>query len=288
MPNPQTFIAYGDIRFTDPVNTRVSNPRVRQWLAQEIGKARPGALLVNGDIPLAGSTPNDYLVFKTETKSWRDAGLHVYPALGNHELVGPLQQALESWWDVFPELRNRRWYSVQLGSRVYVLALDSASSLLPGSEQAGWIQKQIEELPASVDFVILAIHHPPVADIQTHIQVDHNPEPNEIALRDYLSKAAATSHARFLVSAGHIHNYERSEYQGVMYLVSGGGGAEPYFVERTPQDLYKSILFPNYHFVKFTLERDHLHGSMYRVANPEAETLSLEVKDNFDIAVKPR
>jgi hypothetical protein len=288
LPSPQTFIAYGDVRFTDPVNAAVSNPRVRQWLAQQIAKARPGALLVNGDVPLAGSTLNDYAVFKAETKSWRDARLHVYPTLGNHELVGPLPQALENWWNAFPELRNRRWYSVQLGSRAYVLALDSGSSLLPGSDQAGWIQKQIAQLPSSVDFVIVAIHHPPVADIQTHIEIDHNPRPNEIALRDYLSKAAITSHARFLVSAGHIHNYERSEYEGVMYLVSGGGGAAPYFVERTPQDLYKSVLYPNYHFVKLSLERDRLHGSMYRVSNPEAETLSLEVKDNFDIAVKPR
>ncbi len=67
--------------------------------------------------------------------------------------------------------------------------------------------EQIEALPGSIDFVIVSLHHPPVADVQTHIEVDHNPRPNEIALRDYLSKAARKSHARFLVSTGHIHNY---------------------------------------------------------------------------------
>lgn len=288
LPNPQTFIAYGDTRFTDPVNTTSTNPRIRQWLVQQIAKERPAAVLVNGDIPLAGSTVNDYEVFKTETKSWREARLHVYPTLGNHELIGVAAQSLENWWNTFPELRNRRWYSVQLGSRVYAILLDSDSSLLPSSEQIRWFQKQVEDLPSGVDFVIVALHHPPVADIQTHIEVDHNPRPNEIALREYLSKAAAVSHARFLVSAGHIHNYERAEVDGVTYLVSGGGGAAPYFVERTSQDIYKSILFPNYHFVKFTLERDRLRGSMYRVADPEAETLALQVKDSFDIPVKPR
>jgi hypothetical protein len=60
-----------------------------------------------------------------------------------------------------------------------------------------------------------------------------------------------------------------------MYLVSGGGGARPYFVERTPGDLYKSALFPNYHFVKLTLEADRLHGEMYRVSNPEGESLAV-------------
>ena len=84
------------------------------------------------------------------------------------------------------------------------------------------MEKQIEGLPASVDFVVLTLHHPPVADIQKHIEVDHNPRENEIALRDYLSKAGAKSHARFLVSAGHIHNYERHVVDDVTYLVSGG------------------------------------------------------------------
>ena len=67
------------------------------------------------------------------------------------------------------------------------------------------------------------------------------------------------------------------------YLVSGGGGAKPYFVERTLDDLYQSALFPNYHFVKFTLGKDHLHGVMYRVENPEGKALSVELKDSFDI-----
>lgn len=255
---------------------------------QQIAVARPTAVLLNGDVPLSGDVENDYAVFRAETRPWRDAGLHVFPALGNHEFHGDTRQCLENWWNNFPEMRNRRWYAAQLGSRVYVLALDSDVSLLPGSDQARWIERQIDALPSSIDFVIVAMHHPPVADVQEHILVDHNPRPNEIALRDYLSTVAENSHARFLVSTGHIHNYERNLYKGVMYVVSGGGGAKPHFVERTAEDLYKSALFPNYNFVKLTLEADPLHGAMYRVSNPEVENLSLELNDTFDIAVKPR
>jgi hypothetical protein len=40
--------------------------------------------------------------------------------------------------------------------------------------------------------------------------------------------------------------------------------------------------------VKLTVEKDRLHGAMYRVANPEAENLSVELKDSFDIVAKPR
>ena len=71
-----------------------------------------------------------------------------------------------------------------------------------------------------------------------------------------------------------------------MYLVSGGGAAKPYFVERTPDDLYQSNLFPNYHYIKFTIEPDRLKAVMYRIANPEAHELTVEVKDTFDVPVK--
>lgn len=288
LPNPLMFIAYGDQRFTDPANTTQTDPRMRQWLVKQMAYEHPAAIFMNGDVPLAGDVVNDYTVFHNETKIWRDANLRVFPTLGNHEFHGDPQKALENWWNAFPELRNRRWYATQLGSRIYALFLDSSASLLPGSDQARWVEKQIAGLPTTVDFVMISLHHPPVADIQTHIEVDHNPRPNEIALRDYLSKIAPATHASFLVSAGHIHNYERSVVDGVTYLVSGGGGAPPYFVERTAQDLYKSILFPNYHYVKLTLQNDRLHGEMHRVVNPEAKTLTVELKDSFDLMVKPR
>lgn len=288
LPDPLMVIAYGDQRFTDPANKRQTNPRIRQWLVNQIANEHPAAVIMNGDVPLSGEVANDYAVFQDEIKAWRDLKLHVFPTLGNHEFHGDPQHALDDWWAAFPQLRNRRWYSAQLGSRIYLIALDSDASLMPGSDQARWIEKQIDGLPATIDFVIVTMHHPPVADVQQHIEVDHNPRPNEIALRDYLSKVAPRCHASFLVSAGHIHNYERAVVDGVTYLVSGGGGAPPHFVERTPEDLYKSILFPNYHYVKLTLERDRLRAAMYRVENPEAQNLTVELKDSFDLVAKPR
>lgn len=281
-------IAYGDMRFTDPANVTATNPRVRKWLVDRIAAEHPSAVLLNGDVPLAGNNTHDYEVFRSESKSWRDGGLRVFPALGNHEFHGPDPvQCLENWWGAFPALRNRRWYSAQLGSRLYAIALDSDASLLPESDQNKWLAAQLHELPPSVDFVVISLHHPPVADIQTHIEVDHNPRSNEIALRDLLSNLQPRTRARFIVSAGHIHNYERHLLNNFVYLVSGGGGAKPYFVERTPDDLYQSNLFPNYHYVKLILKRDFLQGEMYRIVDPEAAQLAVQEKDSFEVAVAP-
>ena len=119
LPSSLKIITYGDQRFTDPANTRQTNPLIRQWLVKEIASEKAAALIMNGDVPLAGDVANDYAVFQSETKPWRDQHLRVFPTLGNHEWRDPdPPHALNNWWNAFPELRNRRWYSAQIGSRI--------------------------------------------------------------------------------------------------------------------------------------------------------------------------
>jgi acid phosphatase type 7 len=282
---PLTLIAYGDMRFTDPSNTTATNPVARVELVQRIAQERPDAVLLNGDVPWHGGTSNDYAVYAQETQVWRDERLRVFPALGNHEFSEcEVPECLSNWWSAFPELKNRRWYSVHLGTSIYVIALDSDDSLLPGSDQRRWLENQVASLPSGVKFVLITMHHPPVADIQTRFEVSHNPRPNEIALRDYLRTAAASSSAKFVVIAGHIHNYERFFQDGVVYLVSGGGGAKPYPVDRTPPDLYQNSEFPNYHYLKFVLSGKVLKGTMFRLSG--SGTPVWQAMDTFQIGTE--
>jgi len=277
--SPPTIIAYGDMRFTDPSNVTATNPSVRQALIARIAEEKPDVVLLTGDVPWHGGNAGDYTVYEAETKPWRDAHLRVYPALGNHEFAQcQPEDCLENWWQAFPVLRGRRWYSAQLGAEIYAIALDSDTSLLPQSEQARWLEAEIASLPSSVKFVFIIMHHPPVADIQTKMFTDHNPRENEIALSK-LVEANHKSAAKFIVIAGHIHNYERFEQNGVLYLVSGGGGAVPYPVERMPEDAYQDPSFPNYHYLKFVLAGNTLKATMFRLADPN--TLAWEVKDSF-------
>lgn len=282
-----TLITYGDMRFTDPSEQSATDPKVRQWLVDRIAKEKPNALLVSGDVPFRGGVWSDYQVYLAETASWRKAKINVFPAIGNHELRnGSEQLCLENWWRAFPDLQGRRWYSAQLGPKVYVLNLDSNSSLLPGSEQSAWIRSELAHLPATVRFVFFNLHHPPVADFQANADASHNPRPNEIALADLLKESQSASPARFVVNAGHVHNYERFLQDGTVYLVSGGGGALPVPIERSPQDLYQNAAFPNYHYVKFVLHGAQLRAAMYRVADPSAAGPSWEVTDRFVIDEK--
>jgi hypothetical protein len=284
-----TVIAYGDQRFHDPNDPRnplIADPRMRLALVDKIASEHPDAIQMSGDVPYKGTDPADYQNFIAETAPWRAEHLRVYPAIGNHELSGGAEQGIQNWWTNFPELKGHRWYSVLLGDRLSLIQLDSNSDLTAASPQLNWLRQQLAALPPTVDFVLISLHHPPVADIQTHIEVDHNPRPNEIALRDFLSQMAPSFHAAIVVTAGHIHNYERASLDGVTYLVSGGGGAHPYFVERTKEDLYTDPNFPVFHYIRFELGEKELRATMFKVEDPTAPVLVWQEKDFFTIAKK--
>jgi hypothetical protein len=288
LPSPLVFVAYGDTRFTDPAETKASNAAARQALVARVAHEDPAAIFVSGDLPWHG-VPADYAEYRNETTLWRDKHLRVYPALGNHEFAGCEQpQCLALWWKAFPELQGRRWYSVAIGSRVLAIALDSNASLLRGGEQRVWLENQMAALDPGVRLVFVVLHHPPLADVQTVKMQDHNPRPNEQELAGFLDRTAARSKARFIVSAGHIHNYERLERTGVVYLVSGGGGARPYEIDRTPADLYRGADFPNFHYVRFELKEKTVVAEMIRLGDSAAPAPGKwEVRDRFELTLPP-
>jgi hypothetical protein len=288
LPTPLVLVAYGDIRFTDNRETSASSPNARRALVAKIAAENPAAIFINGDLPFHGIAA-DYEVYRAQTRVWRDKHLRVYAALGNHELSACLEAScLDRWWSAFPDLRGLRWYSVAVGSKLIAIALDSDTSLLPGSPQRSWLESQVAALDRQVRVVLIVIHHPPVAAVQSTKLADHSARPNEQSLAAYLQTAAAHSAARFVVSAGHIHNYERLAQDGVTYLVSGGGGAKPHEIDRTAVDLYQDKDFPNYHYVRFELREKTLSGEMIRLQDYAATSPShWQTRDRFEISLQP-
>jgi acid phosphatase type 7 len=288
LDSPLVLVAYGDMRFTDDTEIRATNPAARRALVAKIAAEKPAAILINGDITWHG-VESDYAVFRGETRAWRDRHLRTYPVLGNHEFAACEEwTCLQRWWNAFPLLRGRRWYSVAIGTKVVSIELDTGSPLLPGSPQRIWFEDQVANLGPAVRLVLIVMHHPPVADLQSSKQPDHNPRPNEQTLEQYLHAVAPNSAARFVVSAGHIHNYERFADDGVVYLVSGGGGALPNEVDRTGLDRYQSNDFPNYHYVRFEISGDRVVGEMIRLGDYAAPSPGQwETRDRFEIILRP-
>jgi Calcineurin-like phosphoesterase len=274
-----TFVVYGDTRFTR--RDDVVNAPARRALVDGITRENPAAILIGGDLVYEGDTPDDYETYKSETAEWTSRKIPVFPVLGNHEFRGctdDVSPCLENWWNTFGELRPYRWYSVTIGETLRAVILDSDSPLRAGSAQRAWFEQQVNAAGPDIKFILIMLHYPPVRDPFYPSMLDEK----EVAR--YLAKHAHSLRAQVVVVGSHVHNYERYSRDGVIYLVSGGGGAKPVPAVRMFGELSKLHTSVNYHYIRFILARDRLSGTMVRFdatqrsANPWSEPDRFEVK----------
>lgn len=284
--SPIHMVGYGDMRFTDPSVKIGTNPRVRKWLAQRVGEEKPEAMLLTGDMPYAGANDADWQVYRDETSSWRTNQILLLPTIGNHETRGGPAKGIANYLQNFPSIKGHRYYSVLMGS-VEVLSLDMTSPSGGTSTQATWFAAQLDHLPKQVEFLFILYHTPWVVDEQSEL-FTNLPSKEALTLRHLLEIHLHKMHAKVIVFTGHIHNYERFERNGVEYVISGGGGAEPYpIVFRGSADLYRDTAFPVYHYLTLDYSKGTLHAVMWKVKDPDAATLSIEKKDEFTIVAEP-
>jgi hypothetical protein len=270
------------MRFTNPSVTVGTNPRVRKWLAERVGQERPDVLLLTGDMPYVGANDEDWKVFRDETASWWTDGTLVLPTLGNHELRGDQAKGIANYLQNFPEIAGHRYYSVLMGS-MEVISLDMTSPSGGTSQQATWFAAQLDHIPGQVEFLFILYHTPWVVDQQSQL-FTNLPSKEALTLRHLLEIHLYKMHSRVIVLSGHLHTYERFERNGVEYLISGGGGAEPYPVLiRGAADLYKDTGFPVYHYLTFDYREHAIHAVMWKVRDPEAAKLEIEAKDEFTL-----
>jgi acid phosphatase type 7 len=258
------FVAYGDTRFTDPEDTTASNPAVRRELVAAIGAADPAFISIGGDITYVGANANDWKVWDHETVAWHEHNIPVLPALGNHDLKGDESAALGNYFARFPELKNSRYYSVRIANTL-MLVLDSSLEETSGA-QGSWLNSKLDSLPGDIDFVFIVLHHPPYTS-SSSVKLfggGHSARTPEQDLANMLERRQATMRARFVVFSGHIHNYERHEHGGVLYFVTGGGGAHAYPIEREASDLFQSKGI-NYHYLLVQVDGRALKITMHRL-----------------------
>jgi 3',5'-cyclic AMP phosphodiesterase CpdA len=263
LQNPFRFVAYGDTRFTNPQKKNVSNPVARRALVEAIAEARPAFISIGGDLVYKGDDAEDWKQWNEETATWRAHSLLVFPALGNHDLRGDESTALANYFRHFPALQNSRYYSVRAAD-LLMLVLDSSLGELSGA-QGNWLRDQLDHLPASINFIAVVLHHPPYTNSHSTITGSgHKARAQEERLAQWLEARQHSLRPRLVVFAGHVHNYERYEHGGVVYFVTGGGGAHPYSVARQANDpLYDEKV--NYHYLLVEVESSKMTITMNRL-----------------------
>ncbi|MEN6444658.1 MAG: metallophosphoesterase [Candidatus Cloacimonas sp.] len=188
------FAIYGDTR---------SNPEIHRQIVQQIVSHHPEATFHLGDLNSFGLAQKEYDNF-LQIIAPLNINKAFYPARGNHE------KDLNLFLKNFPYLKGSSYYTIYADSIRFII-LDSVLDLSPGSEQYRWLQKQLLERTPS----LLLLHHPIFSS------GEHS---DELGLQLFLPELLKNSSVKAVFSA-HDHNYERSEYKGITYIVSGGGGA---------------------------------------------------------------
>lgn len=277
---PFTFVAYGDLREAPVANTKDTDPVRRKALIDAITQTAPAFVLVSGDLPLRGDNSNDWAQWDKETRSWQDAKISVYPAIGNHELRGDETVALNNYFQRFPYLKQNRYYSVRAGN-LLILSLDSTQNVAEGP-QMQWLSSQLKQIPSDVDFIVINMHHPAYTHSTDEISAGgHSPRASEQQFAKYLEQTQQHTRARMVVFAGHVHNYERYEHGGVMYIVSGGAGAKWYEIPRLPDDFYKDS-GPTYHYCLLTSDKGRLEFSMMKL-EMKGDRATFAKRDSFTV-----
>jgi len=279
-----SFVVFGDLRTAPVSNTKDTDPASRKAIIDAITKEKPAFVAVTGDLVLQGGNDDDWAEWDKETEEWTKAKIPVFPALGNHEIFGNTAKGLPNYFKRFPKLKENHYYAARAGN-VQLLTLDSNQPELTGP-QSVWLKTMLDDVAPDVDFVLIMLHHPPYTNSRPGTLGGHAARPGEIALASWLEEKQKSLRARLLVVAGHVHNYERYEHNGVMYVVSGGGGAQPYSIPRTPSDFYREP-GPSYHYCTVDVQGNKLALEMHKL-ELVGEKAIWRVADKFELKVTPR
>ncbi|MEE9616157.1 MAG: metallophosphoesterase family protein [Anaerolineae bacterium] len=228
-----TFVAFGDTR---------TQHQFHQAVVERIVEAQPDFVLHTGDLVAMGSaSPHWETFFEIEWELM--ARVPLFPALGNHEVNH------SRYFDLFYLPGNERWYTFDYGNARFVcLQVDGIADFGPGSEQHTWLE---ETLAANTQpWLFVYFHIPPYSSVQDNFE-------------HYVRQTLTPLFERYgvdVVFNGHRHNYERSEVNGVTYVVTGGGGAPLYAMqEREPAQVAFALA---YHFVLLEINGQRLEATV--------------------------
>lgn len=192
---------YGDSRSGHDTHTKI---------AALIKARRPEAVFHAGDLVARGTDKKDWEKFKEITKDLRQSA-SFYAVLGNHEEGGE-----KTFVDLFRYPGNGRWYRADLHGIRFIM-LDYLAPLEKGSEQFKWLEAELKSPMGANKFTAIVVHKPLLSSGK------HWDEKWKAA-RDL--EPLLRKHKVALYLAGHDHDYERLEKDGIVHIVAGGGGAD--------------------------------------------------------------
>jgi predicted MPP superfamily phosphohydrolase len=264
------FVVVGDTQSTSHWEFwRERNDKERKRIIDEITGREPAFVIHLGDLTTRGSSEKHWREFGEMHKEFREKKIPYFPILGNHEFYGSHRKALQNYFERFPHLRQRRWYSFSWNN-VAIIMVDSNFSTLTKDQieqQTRWYSDELEkfEESARTDFIIVCCHEPPFTNNRVV-------SPNKEVKLKFAGPFLRFRKTRLFFS-GHGHSYERFQMGGKFFIVSGGGGGPRHKVMTDRRKQRHPDLFPGpelrfFHFCEIESRNDTL---VFRVLRLESD-----------------
>jgi predicted phosphodiesterase len=274
-PSKNHFVLIGDTQGTTHWEFwREKNDRERKLIIGEITRREPAFVIHLGDLTTRGGSEKYWQQFDDMHRELCKKKIPYFPILGNHEFYGNDKKALQSYFERFPHLDQRRWYSFTW-KNVGLILVDSNFSSLTKEQiegQSQWYLNELEkfEKMAGIDYIIVCCHEPPFTNSRVV-------GPNKEVKVNFVDPFLRFQKARLFFS-GHSHSYERFQMDGKFFIVSGGGGGPRHKViidprKRRYQDLFSGPELRFFHFCEIESHNDTLALRVMRLESDETFTV---------------
>ncbi len=245
-----TFIVLGDNRSGDDIYRKIVS------LAME---RKPDFIINLGDMIVKPGNKEQWANFWELSKP---ITVPYFLAVGNHDAHLKVPLSGKTYKQEVDLPGNELYYTFVAGnSRFIVLdsCLQDEEKKIAG-EQFKWLEAVLVKPTKKHTFVFL--HHPLYTDLwrghHAHDSLDKYPDS-----RDKLEALFAKSGVA-AVFAGHEHYYARRSVDGILHIISGGGGAPIY--DREEDGGF-------FHFIQVTIDGDNVSGEVLDIAG--------KVRDKF-------
>ena len=253
-----SFVMFSDAQQFPIVNAFArGGPRERRLVRERIRALSPDLILYGGDAVGYGTYEPFWEEFSHDY-----AGMTMYPVIGNHDLYGSDERALEYFFTAFPHLHGARWYDLRFGPMLILLLdsnRDNLGDKLWETEQQ-WLDRQLEMArdDRTVGLVVLISHHPPMST--------SSGGGKRSVLEAFYNRAAANPKFK-LHLCGHHHAYQHIVDGERHVLVAGGGGGPLYYRQNgTLPGSARMVTGKNaHHVVRGVLEKDRLRVEMHEL-----------------------
>ena len=247
MKPPFQFAVIGDSR---------DGEKVYAYLIKRILERKPDFIIHLGDM-VPNPHEREWQAFFEISKS---VALPFFPVVGNHDVgIGNSGDKVYRKQFFLPE--GRTYYAFRAGGILFVILDSEQGRGRIIGEQLSWLEDILSSSEETMKLVFL--HRPlflPIDSLKKGRAMDRYPLERDNLHRLFLRKKVKA------VFEADDHRYDRREEDGILYLISGGGGAPLYTTEKRGG---------YFHYVWISVEKEKIEG--------EVVALEGKVQDRFVI-----